>query len=364
MATPVRHVSRQRVDARRALAVLLVVAGVVVGLAGLITAFVSVTLLDSDAATERAVTAISRPEVSRLIAAIIFDQVAEVNSSVLRVRPVLEPLLAKAISDIAESQDFRAIVGAIIRDVHGAALHRDADTVIVQLSDMVQIVRQQVEVLAPELADQIPADLAGALVELRSDPRLLRPVQITQGARFLAFALPLVSLGCFAGSILAARDRRRAAAWSGAGMIGVGAIAAAAHAGLTWLLLGAVAEGSARDAAGAVWSVFTSDLNDWAAVVAAAGGTMLVAAWWVSGSADLGERLRQFRRLLAPPTNPALRVLWVIAWLGIGMFMIVSWENALWMGLRMAVTVTGVVFVAGALAELVRLVDRGGRPGP
>ena len=91
---------------------------------------------------------------------------------------------------------------------------------------------------------------------------------------------------------------------------------------------------------------------------------MLVAAWWVAGTADLGERLRQFRRLLAPPTNAALRVLWVIAWLGIGMFMIVSWENALWMGLRMAVTVTGVVFVAGALAELVRLVDRGGRPGP
>ena len=342
---------------------LLVVAGIIVGFAGLLTAFVSFALLDSDEATERAVAAFTRPEVSRLIASIIFDQVAEVNSSVLRVRPVLEPLLSRAISDIAESPDFREIVGAIIRDVHGAAFYREADTVIVQLADMIRVVRQQVEVLAPELADQIPDDLTAVLVDVRSDPRLLLPMQVAAGAWFLAFALPLLSLACFGGSILAARDRRRAAAWSGAGMIGVGAFAVSAYDGITWLLLGAVDEGAARDAAGAVWNVFTSDLIDWAAVVAAAGAVMMVAAWWVSGTADLGERLWQLRKLLAPPANVALRLLWVIGWLATGVFMIVSWENALWLGLRVAVTVSGVVFVAGSLAELVRLADRRGGAG-
>ena len=352
----------KKANVRRALAILLVVAGVVAGLAGLFTTFLSFTLLDSDEATERALTAITQPEVSRLIAAVIFDQVAEVNSNILRVRPVLEPLLSRAIFEIAESQDFREIVGAIIRDVHGAALYREADTVIVQTTDLIQMIRQQVEVLAPDLADQIPEDLDDALLDLRSD--LLLPVQLAAGAWFLAFALPLLSLACFGGSILAAPDRRRGAAWSGAGVVGVGAIAAGGHAAITRLLLEAVDEGPGRDAAGAVWGVFTSDLIDWAAVVAAAGAIMLVAAWWVTGTSDLGERLRQLLKLLAPPANPAPRLLWVVGWLAVGVFMIVSWEDALWLGLRVVVTASGVVFVAGALAELVRLVDRRGGPRP
>ena len=352
----------KRVNARRALAFLLVVAGVIAGLAGLYAAFLSFTLLDSDAATERTLTAITQPEVSRLIAAVIFDQVAEVNSNILRVRPVLEPLLSRAIFEIAESQDFREIVGAIVRDVHGAALYREADTVIVQTTDLIQMIRQQVEVLAPDLADQIPEDLDDALLDLRSD--LLLPVQVAAGAWFLTFALPLLSLACFGGSILAAPDRRRGAAWSGAGVIGVGAIAAGTYAAITRLLLETFDEGPEREAAGAVWSVFTADVNDWAAVVAAAGAIMLVAAWWVSGTSDLGERLRQLLKLLAPPANPALRLLWVAGWLAVGAYMIVAWEDALWLGLRVAVTASGVVFVAGSLAELVRLVDRRGGPRP
>lgn len=234
----------------------------------------------------------------------------------------------------------------------------------IRLGAILQIVRQQADVLAPELAEQIPDDLTDTLVDMPSDSRLLLLVQVTEDVWFLAFALPLLSLACFGGSILAARNRRRAWTWSGIGIISVGAIVMAAHAGITWLVLRAFDDGAARDAAGAVWSVFTSDLNDWAVVVAAAGAIMVVAAWWVSGTADLGERLGQSRRLLAPLANAALRLLWVAAWLAIGVFMIVSWENALWMGLRVIITAAGVVFVSGSLAELVRLVDRDRRVGP
>lgn len=352
------------VDVRQTLAVILLVAGIVTGVAGVLTAYVRDTLIDSDEAAERAVTAIARPEVSRLIATVIVDQVVDAGSDSLGIRPVLVSLLSEAMSHVVEAPEFRAIVAGTIRDVHRAVLYGDTDTFTVQLSDLAQTVKQQVAALEPELGAKIPDDLDDTLIDMRSDPRLLRIVQITGAVRVLPFVLLLVSLACLGGSILAARNRRRAWAWAGAGVVSVGGIILAGLAATTWLILRQFEEGPSREAAGAVWSVFTSDLNDWAVVVAIAGAMMATAAWWVSGPADLGERLWQFRRLLAPPDTIPLRLIWVASWLAVGVFAIVAWENALWVALRVVVTAAGVVFVVGSLAELLRLVDRGRRERP
>ena len=333
-------------------------------MASVLTAYVSDTLLDSDEAAERAVTALARPEVSRLIATIIVDQVVEADSDFSGIRPVLVSLLTEAMSHVVEAPEFSEIVGGTIRDVHRAVLYGDGATFTVRLSDLAQFVKRQVVALAPELGVKIPDDLDDALIDLRTDPRLLQIVRITEAARILPYVLLLVSLACFAGSIPTARNRRRAWTWAGVGIASVGGIILAALAATTWLILGQFEEGPARDAAGAVWDVFTSDLNDWAVVVAVAGAITAAAAWWVSGPADLGERLGQFRRLLAPPASTPMRLLWVASWLAVGVFMIIAWENALWVALRVVVTGAGVVFVVGSLAELLRLVDRSRRERP
>lgn len=353
------------VGARGAAALVLIAAGVVFGVAAVITAYVGSTLLDSDQAAARTAAAITQPEVSRLIATTIVDQAVEVVPDVEKARPVLVPLLTRAIADVVEAPELREIVEAVIGDVHAALFSGDTTTVTVKLSDLVVFVREQAAVLAPELGELIPDDLDDTLIDVRSDPRLVRLLQVTEAFRILPVILLLLALACLAGAVAAARDRRRAWNWAGAGVICVGGIVLAAYAGSTWLLVSQFEEGAARDAAGAAWRVFASDLGDWAVIVAGSGAVLVLSGWWASGPADLGERLGRFRRLLAPPAGPVPRLAWVAAWVAIGVYMIVAWESALWTLLRVTVTLGGVVLVAGALAEMVRLVDgRFGRVGP
>ena len=78
---------------KRALAAVLVVAGIIFGAAGILSVYVRDTLIDSDEAAERAITALTQPEVRQLIADTVVDQMVKANPDLLAARPVLEPIL-------------------------------------------------------------------------------------------------------------------------------------------------------------------------------------------------------------------------------------------------------------------------------
>ena len=107
-----------------------------------------------------------------------------------------------------------------------------------------------------------------------------------------------------------------------------------------------------RDVARAFWDAFASDLNLWALVIAAAGAIMVASVWWMSEPVNVAARLGQVRRFMEPPAATFPRLLWVLCWGLIGVFLILSWQDAM----RVIATLLGVVFLVNALAELLRMI--------
>ena len=89
--------------------------------------------------------------------------------------------------------------------------------------------------------------------------------------------------------------------------------------------------------------------------IAAIGTIMVAAVWWISEPANVTARLGQFRRFLEPPSATVPRLTWVLGWGLIGVFLILSWQNAV----RVIVTLLGVLFLVNALAELLRMIAPG-----
>ena len=336
---------------KRALAAVLVVAGIIFGAAGILSVYVRDTLIDSDEAAERAITALTQPEVRQLIADTVVDQMVKANPDLLAARPVL----SEVVSGVIAAPVFHRVYESAIRDLHRTVFLGDIDTFTVQLTDMVLIVKKQAAVLSPELAEQIPDDLIDTLIDVQSNPQVLDAVQIAENIRFLAFALPLVAIAAFGSSIFLADNRRQAWVRVGMGAVGIGVIILVIESAAGWLIVRGFEEGAARDVASAFWNAFAADLYLWALAIAAIGTIMVAAVWWISEPANVTARLGQFRRFLEPPSATVPRLTWVLGWGLIGVFLILSWQNAV----RIIVTLLGVLFLVNALAEFLRMIAPG-----
>ena len=338
-------------DWKRALAAVLVVAGIVSGAAGILSVYVRDTLVDSDEAAQRAITALTQPEVRRLIAETVVDQMVKANPDLLAARPVL----SEVVSGVIAAPVFHQVYESAIRDLHRTVFLGDIDTFTVQLTDMILIVKKQAAVLSPELAEQIPDDLIDTLIDVQSNPQVLDAVQIAENIRFLAFALPLLAIAAFGASIFLADNRRQAWVRAGMGAVGIGVIILVIESAAGWLIVRGFEEGAARDVASAFWNAFAADLYLWALAIAAIGTIMVAAVWWIAEPANVTARLGQFRRFLEPPSATVPRLTWVLGWGLIGVCLILSWQNAV----RVIVTLLGVLFLVNALAEFLRMIAPG-----
>ena len=333
---------------KRALAAALVVAGIISGVTGILSVYVRDTLVDSDEAARRAITALTQPEVRQLIAETVVDQMVKSNPDLLAARPVL----SEVVSGVIAAPVFRRVYESAIRDLHRTVFLGDIDTVTVQLTDMILIVKKQAAVLSPELAEQIPDDLIDTLIEVQSNQQVLGAVQIAENIRFLAFTLPLVAIAAFGASIFLADNRRQAWVRAGMGAVGIGMMILVIESVAGWLIVRGFEEGAAREVSRAFWNAYAADLYLWALAIAAIGTIMVVAVWWIAEPANATARLGQFRRFLEPPSATVPRLAWVLGWGLIGVFLIVSWQNAA----RVIVTLLGVLFLVNALAEFLRMI--------
>ena len=82
---------------KRALAAVLVVVGIVSGAARILSVYVRDTLVDSDEAAQRAITALTQPEVRQLIAETVVVQMVKANPDLLVARPVLSEVVSGVI---------------------------------------------------------------------------------------------------------------------------------------------------------------------------------------------------------------------------------------------------------------------------
>ena len=335
----------------RAVVNVLVLAGILLGVAGVLSVYVRDTVVDGDEAANRAASALAHPNVRDFIAEKIVEQLVAAQPNALAARPVLK----QVVSGIIGSEIFRPVYEAAIRDLHHTVFLGNIDTFTVQFTDMVLIVRTQAAVLSPELSAQIPDDITDTLIEVQSHPLIEDAARATSAIRFLAFLLPLASVVAFGASIFLASDRRQAWLRVGLAIIAVGMLVLIAELGLRELVVRQFEDGAARDVARDFWNAFVSHLHIWVLLITGLGAMMVAAVWWMSEPADLTARLSQARRFLEPPAGVFPRLLWVAIWMLIGAFMVFKWQEAA----RVIVTLAGVILAFNAMAELLRMIAPG-----
>ena len=333
---------------RRAAVYILIAAGILFAVLGTAAVYIRDSVIDSDEAAERAVDALSRPEVRSVISSTVVDQLVIAAPDTLAARPLLEQVVSGALS----APGFRSVYETAIRDLHRTVFLGETDTLTVKLSDMVLVVKTQATALSPQLGEQIPDNLTDTLIDLQSNPTLLNAVQIGEDIRLLAFVLPLAAFIAFVGAVFLAADRRRGLVQVGFALIAVGIIVLIVERLAGMLFIRGFQTDTIRDVAQVFWNAFAGQLTLWSLVIAGVGAVLVASVWWVSEPIDIGARLMQLRRFVDPPARTRPRLFWILGWAVAGILLIVAWQEAL----RVIVTLVGVVFLVNALGELLRMI--------
>ena len=333
---------------RRAAVYLLIAAGILFAVLGTAAVYIRDSVIDSDEAAERAVDALSRPEVRSVISSTVVDQLVIAAPDTLAARPLLEQVVSGALS----APGFRSIYETAIRDLHRTVFLGETDTLTVKLSDMVLVVKTQATAISPQLGEQIPDNLTDTLIDLQSNPTLLNAVQIGEDIRLLAFVLPLAAFIAFIGAVFLAADRRRGLVQVGFALIAVGIIVLIVERLAGMLFIRGFQTDTIREVAQVFWNAFAGQLTLWSLVISGVGAVLVASVWWVSEPIDIGARLMQLRRFVDPPARTRPRLFWILGWAVAGILLIVAWQESL----RVIVTLVGVVFLVNALGELLRMI--------
>ena len=333
---------------RRAIVISLIILGIIAGVLGTTMVYAWDAVVDSDEAAQRAVSALSQPEMRELIAEQVVDQIVVVAPDALAVRP----LLKQVVMGVLATPSFQSVLQRALRDLHQTIFIGNTNTLTVELTDTVLVVKTQVSALSPEWGARIPDEITDAFIDIQSDPLLLEAVRAGEMIRVLALGLPLLTLAAFAGAILLAADRRRALVWVGFGVIGAGLFILIAEEAGGLLVAGLFESETAVLVARVFWDAFAADLGVWGLIVIGAGAVLVAALWWMSEPIDLVARLGQASRFLQPPAATLPRLGWVIACAIAGALLVLAWQEAL----RVMLTLAGVVFLVNALGELLRLI--------
>src|SRR5690606_17659847 len=179
-------------QARRTLAVrgLLVLGGVLL-LASLLFGWANRSFFDRDGFTTRSMAALDQPAVQGRLAEVV-------SHSVVEWRPRLEnaqPLIAAAIAWLISTMPFRDALEEAPSFLHNQLFEDDPDRLALRIRGIIERLRQVLEVVAPDLAAELPsADSIDAPIAEGDDLRA-ELVDVAEAVGFLAFVLPLLALG-------------------------------------------------------------------------------------------------------------------------------------------------------------------------
>src|SRR4051812_42944347 len=263
-------------------------AALVLGLA-VVADHARTTLFDADSFAGHAAAILQDDHVRALVAEGVTDQVVlPRDGDLLAARPLIEGVVAGVIG----SPPFRSVFEAGVRDVHRAVFSRDQSTVTLTLADVGTVAAEAVRAVRPKLAARID----GRDVEL-----LRRHVgsvtaslaRTADRVKALALILLLAGLALAAAALAVAPDRRRAVFRLAVGGIVAGTAIAVVCIVARPIVLGTVAEGDPRAAAGAVWDELVGGLVRKGWLLALAGAVIAAAAASVLRPVGLGEVLRE-----------------------------------------------------------------------
>lgn len=201
------------------LAAWLLCLAVPIAVIGLIAAYVRAELADPDRFADRAVTALRSDQARDVIAEQLAVGVLE------RASPDLvasRPLVLASVEAVLDTDAFARVLRSTAIAVHGVLLEGDRD-VVVQLEDAAEVLRPSLRSVAPEVARQIPTDLAPRIAAIRRSDVSVWAARVAHGSSVTAPLLLLAAVALVLAAGAVAVDRRRLVPKAALALVATGA---------------------------------------------------------------------------------------------------------------------------------------------
>ena len=343
---------------RLAARILVVLASLAVVLA-LVAAYARQAVVDSDQFANRATAALRDDSVRSLIAQKITDEVVlRKQADLLAARPIIESVA----SDVVGGRAFTGLFHRAIEDLHRALFKRDRDTITLTIADVGTVLAAALERVDPSAARALGS--TGRVEVVRQDIGSLSATlaDVAERVRLLALLMAVPALALVAGALFVSRDRRRTVVELGIGVAVTGVALVAAYAIARSQVTGRLDGPEAQAAGRAVWDAFLGDLRTEAWILAGSGAVVAASASSLIEPLPFGEPIRiAARRLAREPERPVARVLRGLAFVAVGVAMLLDRAGAL----TLLVTALAIYLIYEGAAAILRLVHRPeqARPG-
>jgi hypothetical protein len=317
--------------------------------AGLVLLYAQRSVFDENGFAARADAALQAPAVRDAAARRLAGAAVRAKPDLVAVQPLLE----SAAGAVAGTPAFRSLAVAAARDVHRAALDRDASSVALVLADAGILVAEAAGHISPDVARRLPEDFEAKLASVRGgfDGAALHAAERADAVRRL-WPLALLAAALLATAAVAlSRPRRTGVIRVGAALAVVAALLALATV-VAPRLAATRAPPADRDAVRAIAAVWLAPLRDWSLAVTLAGAVVaLAAASLIRPVAPAPLLRRAWRGVATTPAKPALRALRGAAAVALGA-VIIRWPST---AAAVAAVAAGLVLVLTGAAELIAL---------
>ena len=347
--------SRLLSETRTVAAVVLLVIGTILFMAGVVSWSVYDTVYNANHFAGTAVKAIQQPAVKTEIRDTLVSQIIAQRQDLIAAKPLIETVVDTVIG----SKPFQKILTTALLEAHRTFFTTDKPSLVLDVSDGTTIILSAIQAFDPSLAANIPLGVHAGLLKLSQRPYAAQIVSIGKTVEEITFALGIVGTLLLVGSIVLAVNRRRALAALG--------IALAFGALLVWLVLtigrqvlvDQFEEFASAQAVSAVYDIAFQELYTWLKVLGIAGiivAAVMSATVHVGSARSQAEMMRRF--LTRTPNAHWTRIVYAVGVVIVGA-LIFAFPSVM---LALAARLVGLLAVYLGLTELVRLAGLASAP--
>jgi hypothetical protein len=314
------------------------------------------TLYDSETFSNRAVSVLEDEAVQDRLASSIADAAVAETPDAIAVRPLIETVARSLVS----SEALQSLLASGVEDVHRTVIKGETDTVTVTIADVGLLIRQGLEVAAPEIAKKVPRTLDADVLTAggaEGEAVMIEIAQLHEDLRIVNWIGLALFLLAAAGSVALAPSRL-----AGIRRLGRAAAIAGLAAVVAWQLGRAITAGGLEpetaDAVRAVWDAFGADLRVWFALLAGAGIVTTAGASSTREPIDIAALVGgAWERLTLKPDRTWTRIFRAVALLVTGVLIVTHRDEVV----ELIVLAVGAFVIYAGAAELMRVAAGGVR---